>query len=113
MHLRLVFTNESCHIKGERGSQKPHLCQNKLLEVDILSQCHLGCVDGKDAPLGLDIGQGKFNFPVYPSRPDERRIQGVDAVCGHDHLWPDAPSDSEVLQRACTLRILWQYLQDS
>ena len=54
-----------------------HLRQDKLLQVDILSQRHPACVDAKDAALGLGVRQRELNLPINPARPDECRVQGL------------------------------------
>ena len=41
-----------------------HLRQDKLLQVDILSQRHPACVDAKDAALGLGVGQRELYLAV-------------------------------------------------
>ena len=44
------------------------------------------CVYAEDAALGLGIWQGELNLPVNAPRPDEGRVQRLNAVGCHDHL---------------------------
>ena len=77
------------------GGGASHFGQDKLLQVDVLGQCHLGCVNGKDAPLGLDVGQGELNLTIDSSRPDERWVQRVNAIGCHDDLHHSRMKSSE------------------
>jgi hypothetical protein len=44
------------------------------------------CVYAEDAALGLGIWQGELNLPVNAPRPNESRVQRLNAVGCHDHL---------------------------
>ena len=63
-----------------------HLRQDKLLQIDILSQRHPACVDAKDATLGFGVRQRELNLPINPARSDECWVQGLYPIRSHDHL---------------------------
>mmetsp|Transcript_14690 Transcript_14690/g.41334 ORF Transcript_14690/g.41334 Transcript_14690/m.41334 type:complete len:292 (+) Transcript_14690:196-1071(+) len=62
------------------------LCHDELLQVDVVAQRHFPCMNLEDAALSLSIREGKLDLPVNTARPDQRRVQALDAVSRHDDL---------------------------
>merc|ERR1712146_358871 len=48
---------------------------DEFLEIDVITQSHLGGVDLEDASLGLLVWHRKLDFPVDTSRPNHCRIE--------------------------------------
>jgi hypothetical protein len=44
------------------------------------------CVNAKNSPLCLGVWQRELNLAVNAARPDQRRVQRLNAVGGHDNL---------------------------
>jgi hypothetical protein len=57
-------------------------------------------VDAEDAALGLGVWQWELNLPVNTARPDEGRVQRLNAVGGHDHLHSTARHGTQQYSRA-------------
>jgi hypothetical protein len=51
-----------------------------------VSQAEHTCVYAEDAALGFGIRQWELNLPVNAPRPDEGRVQRLNAVGCHDDL---------------------------
>ena len=62
------------------------LLGDKLLEVDVLVEAHLARVQREDLALGVLVRVLEQDLAVDTAGADERRVQGVDLVGGHDHL---------------------------
>mmetsp|Transcript_10758 Transcript_10758/g.33951 ORF Transcript_10758/g.33951 Transcript_10758/m.33951 type:complete len:292 (+) Transcript_10758:2279-3154(+) len=62
------------------------LRHDKLLQVDVVRQRHLGRVDAEDVPLGLDVGHRELDLAIDPAGPEERRIERLDLIGGENHL---------------------------
>ena len=50
----------------------------------------------EDMPLRLDVRQRKLDLPVYSPRPDERGVERLDLIGGHDDL--DISSSVETIE---------------
>jgi hypothetical protein len=68
------------------GTRKLVLCHDKLFQIDILGKSHATGVDLEDLSLGLDVGQRELDLAVDTTGTDQRRIQGLDTIGGHQHL---------------------------
>mmetsp|Transcript_46588 Transcript_46588/g.120614 ORF Transcript_46588/g.120614 Transcript_46588/m.120614 type:complete len:231 (+) Transcript_46588:90-782(+) len=62
------------------------LGHHELLKIHVVRERHLAGMDLEDAPLGLLVGQRELDLAVNAAWTDHGRIQGLDAVGGHDHL---------------------------
>mmetsp|Transcript_23005 Transcript_23005/g.47774 ORF Transcript_23005/g.47774 Transcript_23005/m.47774 type:complete len:345 (+) Transcript_23005:164-1198(+) len=75
-----------CADRLDVGATEVILGDDKLLEVDIVSQRHSRGVDLEDAALCLLIWQRELDLTIDTPRTNHGRVKGVDAICGHDDL---------------------------
>lgn len=62
------------------------LGHDELLQVDIVSQTHLACVDAEDLSLSLLVREWELNLAVDTTWADQSRIKPFDLVRSHDDL---------------------------
>ena len=80
--VRTSFSAASLHLSSRRASH--HF--SDLLQVDATIEVHLAGVDLQDVVAGRVVGVWKLDLPVNPARPEQRRIEDIDSVRGHQHL---------------------------
>mmetsp|Transcript_385 Transcript_385/g.996 ORF Transcript_385/g.996 Transcript_385/m.996 type:complete len:285 (-) Transcript_385:792-1646(-) len=62
------------------------LGHHELLEVDVLREGHAPRMDVEDAALRLHVGEGELDLAVDAAGAQQRGVEGLDPVGGHDHL---------------------------
>mmetsp|Transcript_6056 Transcript_6056/g.18332 ORF Transcript_6056/g.18332 Transcript_6056/m.18332 type:complete len:476 (-) Transcript_6056:96-1523(-) len=57
-----------------------------VLQIDLIAQVHLLCAHLEHEPLLPPVRQRELNLAVQPAGPEQRRVEGVRPVGGHNHL---------------------------
>ncbi|KAI6756744.1 hypothetical protein HG530_011342 [Fusarium avenaceum] len=73
-HTLQLGTRASIHLLGD------------LVEVDTTGQVHLAAVDAENIGSGLDAGWGELDLSVDTSWSQERRVENIETVGGHNDL---------------------------
>ncbi len=69
-----------------------------LAQVDPANQVHLARVNAQDVSAGGLVGVGELNLAVDAARPQQRRVQDVDSVGRHQHLFAQCGAGQPSLQ---------------
>ena len=80
LHARLLANGVDV---GARDLVRP---RHIVLQVDLVAQIHLGRYGGEDQTLLASIGQRKLDLAVETARSQERRVERVRSIRGHDDL---------------------------
>lgn len=60
--------------------------KDTVLQVDLLREVHLAGDGGEDEAFLPAVRQRELDLPVQTTRSEQRRVQGVGSVGGHDDL---------------------------
>lgn len=73
--------------------------EDTVLQVDLLWQVHLAGDGGEDEAFLPAVRQRELDLPVQTARSEQRRVQGVGSVGGHDDLRAGQHTDGEKASR--------------
>jgi hypothetical protein len=64
---------------------------DELFEIDVIGECHARRMNVEDAPFGGGVGHWELDFAVDTAGAQQRRVQTLDSVRGHNHLTTTTP----------------------